>query len=417
MGVIPYTRAMRIPPEAQKILSTLESAGFEGFVVGGCVRDVLRGITPKDWDITTNATPHQVKALFPRTFDTGIRHGTISVLENRKPYEVTTYRIDGTYTDARRPDSVTYASSIEEDLSRRDFTMNAIAYSPAHGFADPFSGREDIAAKIIRCVGDPAHRFGEDALRMLRALRFAGTLGFAVDPATLTAISAQKENLARISAERVREELTRLLCGAYPHALSLLAETGLLPYVLQTGNSPYPGNLTQTIRQLEEAPPDAHLRLSLFFAPFHTGGAPALEKLLRALRFDNKTIQAISLYTRLLPHSIPADPYAIKKHLKQMPQPTAQAFFENLLALQEITGICHPAHATALRRISQEIHARNECYTLSGLAVNGKDLAAMGIPPGKAMGNALEKLLDAVMRQPELNEKGGLEKIIGGFAP
>ncbi|MCL2499647.1 MAG: CCA tRNA nucleotidyltransferase [Defluviitaleaceae bacterium] len=389
---------MQIPSPVRHILTTLEAAGFEAFIVGGCVRDMLRGIEPKDWDVTTNALPHQVKSLFPRTFDTGIKHGTITVLQNRQPFEVTTYRVDGTYLDARRPESVTYTAHIEDDLSRRDFTMNAIAYNPAYGFADPFNGREDIEQKIIRCVGDPAHRFGEDALRMLRAVRFAGTLGFTIEADTLDAISAQRENLARISAERVREELTCLLCGAYPQAITLLETTGLMPHVLQSRT--YEGDLAETIRQVEKSPADEHLRLSLFFSRFEF-----VEKVLRALRFDNKSIQAIRLYVRLLPVPIPADRYTIKKYLYQMPAAYAQLFFENLLTLQEITQVSDPAHITQLRQISRSIHENDECYTLRGLAVNGKDLAALGIPPGKAMGDTLKSLLDAVMRDPTINKK------------
>jgi tRNA nucleotidyltransferase (CCA-adding enzyme) len=392
-----------LPPGVQSILSTLQAAGCEAFIVGGCVRDVLRGITPKDWDITTAATPQQVKGLFPRTFDTGIKHGTITVLQSGLPYEVTTYRIDGKYTDARRPDSVTYATHIEEDLSRRDFTMNAIAYNPAHGFADPFNGREDIKQKIIRCVGDPGHRFSEDALRMLRAVRFAGTLGFAVDPAAIAAISMLKENLTRISAERIREELTRLLCGAYPQAIALLESTGLMLYVLQ--GQTYPDSLAEVIKRLEKSPPDEHFRLSLFFSSINP-----TEKILRSLRCDNKTIQAVSLYVKLMPVAIPADRCAIKKCLRQMPQAAAQVFFENLLTLQEITGNTSSAHLATLRQISREIHANDECYTLQGLAINGKDLLEIGIPPGKVMGEKLEFLLDAVMRDPKLNNKECLLK-------
>jgi tRNA nucleotidyltransferase (CCA-adding enzyme) len=416
---------MQIPSPVRHILSTLESAGYEAFIVGGCVRDILRGIAPKDWDITTNAIPLQVKALFTRTFDTGIKHGTITVLQDRQPFEVTTYRVDGPYTDARRPDTVTYATCIEEDLSRRDFTMNAIAYNPSKGFADPFDGREDIGRKIIRCVGDPAHRFGEDALRMLRAIRFAGTLGFTVDPAALAAITAQSENLARISAERVREELTRLLCGEYPRVIALLDSTGLMPYVLQ--NRLYAGDLMKTIDWLEgvnkirlvesQNPPNdvkfnEYTRLVLFFFPFDAVGE--IPRILRDLRFDNKTIQAVRLLARLLPVPIPADRYIIKKHLRQMPKAFAQAFFENLLLLKEITNQADPSHLAQLYCISREIHKNNECYTLQNLAVNGKDLAEIGIPPGKIMGDTLESLLDAVMREPGLNKKSRLLRLHRG---
>jgi len=380
---------MTLPPEATRILRTLEAAGFEAFVVGGCVRDAVRGIAPKDWDITTSAHPPQVKALFPRTFDTGIAHGTITVLENRRPFEVTTYRIDGAYTDARRPDSVLFTGKIEEDLSRRDFTMNAIAYNPAQGFADPFGGRADIEAKIIRAVGDPMLRFGEDALRMLRAMRFAATLGFTIEPATLAAMHHQAANLRHISAERIREELTRTVCGTHPQALYILEETQLRPY---------PADLKKTVSYLEKCPADPLLRLALYFAPLEN---PADQ--LRALRYDNKTTQAVALFTRLLPHPIPADAYEVKKILRQFPVDTAQQSFYDLITLQEITHAIETAHALELRQINTSIHANRECYTLKTLAVTGRDLAAHGIPEGKEMGRILASLLDTVLRDPAQN--------------
>jgi len=385
-------------------LHTLESAGFKAFVVGGCVRDMLRGITPKDWDITTSALPAQVKILFPRTFDTGIDHGTVTVVQNRQPFEVTTYRIDGTYTDARRPDSVAFTTHIEEDLSRRDFTMNAIAYNPASGFADPFNGRADIERHIIRAVGNPTLRFGEDALRMLRAIRFAATLGFAIEGETLAAIGKQSSNLANISAERIRQEFTRLLCGAYPAAFALLFDTGLMPYILQ--GIPYPGDTALTQSRLNKlllktsADSNPHLPLAIFFAPFDN---PAL--LLRAMRYDNKTVQAVTLYTQLLPHPIPNDRYEIKKTLRQMPPKSALAFFENLLMLQEVIGISDAMHLTALHQIAHDIHDKNECYHIKGLALNGNDLIARGIPAGKETGAALERLLNIVMRNPAKNQR------------
>jgi len=373
--------------------------------VGGCVRDMLRGIAPKDWDVTTSALPTQVKALFPRTFDTGIDHGTVTVMQSGQPFEVTTYRIDGTYTDARRPDSVAFTTDIEADLSRRDFTMNAIAYNPATGFADPFGGRADIERRIIRAVGDPSLRFGEDALRMLRAVRFAATLGYKIEGDTLSAITAQSSNLANISAERTREEFTRLLCGAYPAAFPLLFDTGLMPYILQ--GTPYPGDTALTQSHLEKllqmpasADNNPHLPLALFFAPF-ADPAP----LLRAMRYDNKSVQAVARYTQLLPHPIPADRYAIKKTLRQMPPASAPAFFENVLTLQEVVGVCNAAHVDELRKIARDIHDNNECYQIKDLAVNGNDLIAQGIPAGKETGAELERLLDIVMRDPAKNRR------------
>ena len=195
---------MNLPVNVMQIISALELAGHEAFIVGGCVRDAARGVEPTDWDIATSALPERVKALFSRTFDTGIAHGTVTVLQDGQPFEVTTYRIDGEYLDARRPETVTFASEIEEDLSRRDFTINAVAYNPRRGFVDPFDGRGDISRGLIKCVGDAKKRFGEDALRMLRAVRFSAVLDFRVDDDAIFAISALRKNLANISAERIR---------------------------------------------------------------------------------------------------------------------------------------------------------------------------------------------------------------------
>ncbi|MCL2619039.1 MAG: polynucleotide adenylyltransferase, partial [Defluviitaleaceae bacterium] len=195
---------MRLPGKVAELVDRLNCAGYEAYAVGGCVRDTLMGREPKDYDITTSATPTQVAAVFPRVAATGIEHGTVTVLLGAQAYEVTTFRLDGEYLDSRRPSSVTFTTSLEDDLSRRDFTMNAVAFHPDRGYIDPFGGAGDIAAGCIRCVGDPSQRFGEDALRMLRAVRFSAQLGFAVEAATLEAIGRQAHTIANVSAERIR---------------------------------------------------------------------------------------------------------------------------------------------------------------------------------------------------------------------
>jgi len=384
-----------IPVNVKKIMDKLHRHGFEAYIVGGSVRDILRGVNPKDWDITTSATPREVVEIFSRTVETGIKHGTVTVLVEREHYEVTTYRIDGEYLDGRRPEEVTFTGEIVEDLSRRDFTINAIAYNPDTGFVDPFDGKIDIKRKIIRCVGDPLERFGEDALRMLRAIRFAGQLGFAIDASVVEAIAIKRANLANISRERVREEFVKLLVSPHVQAVKLLETTGLLRYIVPFFKS----DVDHVIDLLKNCPAKEPLRLALFLASIGDFGENCAE-ILKNLRFDNKTTHEVSQYVRLLHSKIPHDRYRIKKYLRQMPQ----AEFENLLNLQAITD---PKDAERLANVckeSQDIQAKGECYTLRNLSIKGNDLIAMGIPKGKALGDMLESLLDAVMRDPSLNK-------------
>ena len=412
---------MNIPTNVTFILQTLEAAGYEAFIVGGCVRDIIRGVVPKDWDIATSATPAQAKPLFKRTIDTGIKHGTITVLIDKQHYEVTTYRIDGEYLDSRRPETVQFTGSIEDDLARRDFTMNAIAYNPARGFVDPFGGRGDIARKIIRCVGEPAHRFKEDALRVLRAVRFAGTTGFAICSETLNAVAKLAPNLQNISPERVREELGKLVTSPNPGAVELLYTTGLMPYIIHdhngrpqaapTNTTPGRGRDTSPtpvgancvrpdvnpslFTWLHSCPTHEPMRMALFL---HDTG-PNCENILRTLRFDNNSIKEITLYVKNLHAPLPQTRYEIKKLLRNIPQ----ELFMNLLTLQ---AIIDPAKTDALKNIrieTADIIQKHECYTLRDLAVNGDMLAQAGIPRGKVMGDILESLLDTVMCNPEMN--------------
>jgi len=377
---------MDLPKNVQHIINKLEAAGHEAFIVGGCVRDALSGRTPKDWDITTSATPAQAKAIFPRTIDTGIKHGTITVLMDRQHYEVTTYRIDGQYLDSRRPETVTFTSDITEDLSRRDFTMNAIAYNPRTGFVDPFGGQADITAKKIRCVGEPTHRFTEDALRMLRAVRFAGTTGFAICPQLLAAIKTLAPTLQKISVERIKEELAKLVTSTHPQAVELLEATGLLIFIL-------PGITGINTQWLKACPPLEAMRMALVLHNINP------QKILKNLRYDNKTAKEICIYVQLLAQPLPISGYEIKKILRV----TTQDIFLNFLQLKDI--ITPGANTNTLREIIAEIYRNNECYTLKQLAINGKDLAEMGIPKGEKMGEILEKLLDNVMQDPAINTK------------
>jgi len=392
-----------LPQNVQMIISTLESAGYEAFVVGGCVRDMLRGVPPKDWDIATSATPLQAKALFSRTVDTGIKHGTITVLLGHTHYEVTTYRIDGEYLDNRRPESVIFSRNIEEDLSRRDFTMNAIAYNQRDGFIDPFNGRGDIKNGIIRCVGVAEHRFAEDALRMLRAVRFAAVTGFSVDGEILHASSKLRQNLKNISPERVREELGKLICAAHPQALELLDTTGLLPFVLQ--GREFGGHLRKIIAHFKICPVYEPMRLALFLS----WAGDECENILRDLRFDNKTIKEVAQYIRFLPLPLPANRYEIKKLLGVFAQ---ESLFENFFVIRAIEQPLQSVEIESIRTQGLNIIEKGECFTLKTLALNGKDLAQMGIAPGKTMGDMLTALLDIVMHDASMNTKSCLESVV-----
>jgi len=385
---------IKLPCNVNTIIASLVSYGHEAYIVGGCVRDCIMGKTPKDWDITTSALPADIINIFPKTIETGIKHGTVTVMIKGQSYEITTYRIDGKYLDNRRPETVTFTPNIQEDLSRRDFTMNAIAYNPTTGFVDPYKGQEDISQEIIRCVGNPVHRFKEDALRMLRAIRFCGQLGFSVESTILEAISQLRQNLVNISAERIREELTRLLIGPNLKALHLLESTGLLPYI--TMGYPYMGNIAEAIDLMTNCPSNEHLRMVVFF---DKGGLQST-KMLQALRYSNKTTNEISQYISMLHTPIPHDRYEIKKYLRQMPQ----SQFENLLTLQSIFYPKDKERLVAILKESQDIQDKKECYTIKDLTINGRDLINAGICPGKDIGDKLDELLEMVMRNPSLNE-------------
>lgn len=384
---------MTLPDDVLFILDALKANRHDAFVVGGCVRDRLMGAPPKDWDFATSALPHDIKKVFAHTFDTGLQHGTVTVVLNQVNYEVTTFRIDGDYADCRRPASVSFAACIEDDLGRRDFTMNAIAFSPDRGFVDPFGGQEDIANQIIRCVGVAAHRFNEDALRMLRAVRFSAQLGFDIQPETMAAIAACKQNLTHISAERVREELTRLLASPHPQKIIDLQTLGLLDFMLQ--GYTYGDDLAQVAERIGNTPCRLNLRLALFFA-WCGEDAP---KVLRALRFDNKTILEVGAMIHLLPSLLPHSRYALKKLLSK----TSPAIVEGVATLQQ------DEHT---RDTLRDILRLGECFTLRDLEVKGSDLIRLGIKPGKQIGDLLDTLLDMTLRDPSLNDYNKLIRII-----
>lgn len=396
---------LSIPNEAKHIITNLARAGYSAYMVGGCVRDSLMGLMPKDWDIATSAEPTAIKRLFTHTVDTGIKHGTVTVVINRCNYEVTTFRIDGEYQDGRRPESVAFTNSIEDDLSRRDFTMNAIAYNHQSGLVDPFGGAEDIAKKNIRCVGNAEHRFTEDALRMMRALRFAAQLGFSIDPNTISAIPPLAERLGLVSIERVRDELTKLMSSANPHVLPLVEESGLWPYVLR--GMTFSGKLDKIAMMLETCPKEP----AMLYALLLKEEKKSVGAFLRHLRFDNNTINKTVLYVNWLDVPIPNDRYAIKKALADM----GMESFVNLLTLKSIIYPFYPISPTApqeswdrQRATAENILKYGECFTLKELDISGQDLIEAGILPGKEMGQIMANLLDMVMQYPCLNKKAFL---------
>ena len=382
-----------LPQDVQTILAALSAKKHCAYAVGGCVRDSLMGITPKDWDIATSAQPHEVKAIFPYTADTGIEHGTVTVVLNHCNYEVTTFRIDGTYLDGRRPNTVAFTTNLEEDLSRRDFTMNAIAYNPTVGIVDPFGGIKDIRKKNIRCVGHAPSRFEEDALRMMRVIRFSAQLSFAIDPNTYWAIPPLATRLSLVSIERIREELTKILSSKNPNALPMLQETNLWPQVLR--GIYYDGNLTQTAKWLKQCPKEPAMLYALLFPK---------KTFMRHLKFDNRTVNETAIYGDWLERFIPNERYAAKLALNAI----GPRCLSNLLILKKIIQPENTHHWEAIYSICGDILKSGECFTLKDLAADGQMLIKAGIPPGKAMGQVMSDMLNMVMKNPSLNEKESL---------
>lgn len=432
---------INIPKHASYIINTLEKHGFEAYIVGGCVRDCILGKTPADWDITTSARPEQVKALFPRTIDTGLKHGTVTVMMEKSGYEVTTYRIDGLYEDHRRPNTVIFTDSLKEDLMRRDFTINAMAYNETRGLIDLFGGMDDLAVRVIRCVGEPADRFDEDALRMLRAIRFAGQLNFEIDPKTRSAISLKHAFLKDVSAERIQMELLKLLISDHPEALKEAYLTGLtgvfLPEFDRMMETPQnnPHHIytvgEHTLHSVMYIEPNPVLRLAMLL---HDIGKPAVKttdeqgidhfynhdqvgcemsrEILKRLKFDNKTIQLVS--TLIKHHDIRfRDPKTTgRRHLRKVIHSVGATLFPYLLKVMNAdvsaqSSFLQEKKLAILREteeVYQEILAARDCLSLKELKINGNQLKELGIREGKMIGAILNTLLSMVLEHPELNQ-------------
>lgn len=376
------TWRMVLPDGVRELLARLRAAGYEGWAVGGCVRDALLGLLPKDYDLCTNAMPEQMRAAFAglRVVETGIAHGTLTVIAGGEPYEVTTYRVDGAYTDHRRPDSVEFVREVERDLARRDFTVNAMAYSPEAGLLDCFDGRADLEKGLIRCVGEPGARFDEDALRILRALRFAAVYDFSVEENTARAARERKGSLALVARERVSAEMGKLLCGRAAERIA--GEFGDVMAATMGARLRAQG--------LGATPAELPLRLAHALQD-----APDAGSVLRGLRLDRATERAVRELLREKERSRPQGDADWRHLLHELGQ-------ERALQLARWKGWPLADARTVL--------VRGDCWNLRQLAVTGRDLMDLGIAPGAQMGAALEALLEAVLDGKTPNEREALRE-------
>lgn len=391
-----------LPADAAFIIEELRKNGFEGHIVGGCVRDSIMGIKPHDYDITTSAKPEEVKNIFPHTFDTGIQHGTVTVVINKENYEVTTFRIDGEYEDCRHPKEVNFTRDIHEDLLRRDFTMNAIAYNPYDGYTDIFGGIEDIGRKIIRGVGDPDERFKEDALRILRAVRFSAQLGFEIEPETKKAMENNVGLIKNISSERIREELTKLLISKHTEKLPLLWQTGLLENISQRLADSISGRediIQKEIAQSEKTVPVIFAILTQFIKP------DEIKKELSFYKFDNKTLNQIICLNSLVNQKAQSDEISVRRLANKTGIENAFLFY----SLKKAQG---DNEAKSAENVLNMVIKRGDCLFVKDLALSGKDLICIGLKPGKEMGLVLNSLLDMVINDPKLNTREILIKTV-----
>lgn len=429
---------LRIPPKVNGILDVLNAHGFEAYVVGGCVRDSILDREPDDWDITTSATPGEIKELFRRTVDTGLSHGTVTVISGGEGFEVTTYRVDGEYEDARHPKEVVFTASLEEDLKRRDFTINAMAYHPREGLVDLFGGISDLQRKRIRCVGDARERFTEDALRILRAVRFSAQLGFDMEEETKKALSVLASNLVHVSAERIQTELVKLLTSDHPEYLKAAWETGITKWFLPEfdammatpQNTPHHCYTVgeHTLACLPLVPPKKVLRLAILL---HDVGKPRMrttdengrdhfkghaaegEKLsgqiLRRLKFDNETIKNVCRLVKWHDYRIEPSQMPVRRAMAgigedlfpsylivQKADMQAQSDYRREEKMERYEQVC---------QLHEKIRREGHCVTLKDMKLSGRDLIVMGAKPGPGIGQILAELLDEVLEEPSRNDK------------
>ena len=434
-----------LPRKVLMIINNLQLHGYEAFAVGGCVRDSILARRPEDWDITTSAKPEEIKKLFRKTVDTGIEHGTVTVLLGKDSFEVTTYRIDGAYEDSRHPKEVKFTNRLEEDLRRRDFTINAMAYNDEVRLVDVFGGMQDLNHHRIRCVGDPEERFSEDALRILRAVRFSAQLNFPIEPNTARAVKKRAPTLKKISAERIRTELVKLLVSPHPERIQDAFELGITRVILpewdamvgveqHTPHHKY-DVAEHTIRALKNVKRDKILRLTMLF---HDMGKPAMKttdekgqdhfkghalvseeiarKILRRLKFDNDTVKTVTRLVCYHDYRIEATPQNVRRAMNRigvelfpyylavrMADVKAQSPYRKREKIENIVE---------MRRLYQEALLKDQCVTLRQLAVSGKDLMQLGMKPGRELGSMLSELLEYVIDDPERNDRDTLCKYV-----
>lgn len=432
-----------LPQAVEDIINKINSMGYEAYIVGGCVRDCLLYKEPNDWDITTSASPEQIKAIFKRTIDTGIRHGTVTVMVGNEGYEITTYRIDGEYEDSRHPKEVTFTASLEEDLKRRDFTINAMAYHPKEGLIDLFDGCIDLENHVIRCVGDPAERFKEDALRMMRAVRFAAQLNYRIEDNTFHAIKELAPSIGNISAERIQMELIKLLVSDHPGQFELLYKSGLTAYFLpefdrtmtEKQNNPHHCYTVgeHILGSLSFVPAEPELRLAMLLHDIakpitkttdekgvhHFYGHPEkssmmAREILNRLRFDNHTIHMVCGFVAHHDRRIEPAPGSVRRAIYQI----GEEYFPELFDIQRADVMAQSEYQREEKlenilkchEVYRQIIEKSQCISLKNLAVNGKDLIRAGISPGKEIGEILGRMLEDVIDEPSHNNKEYLLK-------
>lgn len=446
---------MELPRTVENLIARLEQAGYSAYAVGGCVRDSLMSLQPHDWDLCTSALPEQMLEVFrgEHVAETGLKHGTLTVIVGHVPYEITTFRTDGNYTDHRHPDSVSFVKDVAEDLSRRDFTVNAMAYSARTGLVDLFGGQEDLARRVIRCVGVPRERFREDALRILRALRFASVFDFSLDPETEEALRALAPTLENVAAERIREELLKLLCGpgagrilrAFPDVLSVIIPD-LRPMIgYDQRNHHHHFDLWEhTVQTVENVPAEPDLRLAMLL---HDTGKPAVcvlddkgeahyrghqavsagiaDRVTEALRCDRETRDRVILLVRnhdirmrTESGAVNLDRSFLLRRLNRFGEKDLRALIRIHRADRIATG--YSSREREDRRMAERMDAldallaEHPCFTLRDLAVNGRDMQALGLR-GPDVGSALQQLLEAVMDGKVPNEKDTLNEFVTKF--